>query len=139
MTKPHSFLSRLQQSVLPLELAQDVYSHSTADPERAKLAGMLLTVLFSRGEPLPVHYLEPGQIGRNFVDFVLEIIEKPVQKRHHDLSDVYIGMMLSYNLQFADLESNIFIERPDRPRGSTAARSSPCRSWLRPPSVPAAR
>ena len=71
----------------------------------------LLTVIFSRGEPLPVHYLEPGQIGSNFVDFVLEVIEKPVQKRSHDLSDVFIGMMLSYNLQFQDNTSNVFIDR----------------------------
>ena len=71
----------------------------------------LLTVIFSRGEPLPVHCLEPGQIGSNFVDFVLEVIEKPVQKRSHDLSDVFIGMMLSYNLQFQDNTSNVFIDR----------------------------
>ena len=70
-----------------------------------------MTVIFSRGEPLPVHYLEPGQIGSNFVDFVLEVIEKPVQKRSHDLSDVFIGMMLSYNLQFQDNTSNVFIDR----------------------------
>ena len=108
---PVTVINRLLISVLPLELAQDVYSFSTTDHERAKLAAMLLTVLFSRGEPLPVQYLEPGQIGRNFVDFVLEIIEKPVQKRQHDLSDVYIGMMVSYNLQFGDLASNVFMDR----------------------------
>ena len=45
------------------------------------------------------------------MDFVLEVIEKPVQKRSHDLSDVFIGMMLSYNLQFQDNTSNVFIDR----------------------------
>ena len=45
------------------------------------------------------------------MDFVLEVIEKPVQKRSQDLSDIYIGMMLSYNLQFQDDGSNIFIDR----------------------------
>jgi len=108
---PVTVINRLLISVLPLELAQDVYTYSGSDHERAKMAGALLTVIFSRGEPLPVHYLEPGQIGSNFVDFVLEVIEKPVQKRSHDLSDVFIGMMLSYNLQFQDNTSNVFIDR----------------------------
>ena len=132
---PVTVINRLLISVLPLELAQDVYTYSGSDHERAKMAGALLTVLFSRGEPLPVQYLEPGQIGRNceslpplipaassfkssfkcilfsVVDFVLEVIEKPVQKRSQDLSDIYIGMMLSYNLQFQDDGSNIFIDR----------------------------
>ena len=62
---PVTVINRLLISVLPLELAQDVYTYSGSDHERAKMAGALLTVLFSRGEPLPVQYLEPGQIGRN--------------------------------------------------------------------------
>ena len=62
---PVTVINRLLISVLPLELAQDVYTYSGSDHERAKMAGALRTVLFSRGEPLPVQYLEPGQIGRN--------------------------------------------------------------------------
>ena len=34
---------------------------------------LLLTAIFSRGEPMPVHYFE--QLGSNFVSFVLDYIE----------------------------------------------------------------
>ena len=38
-------INRLLISVLPLELAQDVYTYSGSDHERAKMAGALLTGL----------------------------------------------------------------------------------------------
>merc|ERR1712200_168774 len=60
-------------SVLPLELVQDIYQ--TKDIERLRSDGLLLTVILSTGEPMPVHYHD--QIGRTFVDYLLDYIEDP--------------------------------------------------------------
>ena len=119
---PSSVISLMLNSVLPLELAQDLYAHTPitssankrkGDFERARLTALLLTVIFSRGEPMPVQYSDQGQLGRNFVDFVLEMIEQSALSRTDDVSDVFIGLMLSFNLQFHeyDVENNFFIER----------------------------
>ena len=43
---PVTVINRLLISVLPLELAQDVYTYSGSDHERAKMAGALLTGYF---------------------------------------------------------------------------------------------
>ena len=119
---PSSLISLMLNSVLPLELAQDLYAHTPmsqgsnkrkGDFERVRLTGLLLTVIFSRGEPMPVQYSDQGQLGRNFVDYILEMIEQSALSRTDDVSDVFIGLMLSFNLQFNeyDVENNFFIER----------------------------
>ena len=82
---PSSLISLMLNSVLPLEFAQDLYAHTPmsqgsnkrkGDFERVRLTGLLLTVIFSRGEPMPVQYSDQGQLGRNFVDYILEMIEQ---------------------------------------------------------------
>lgn len=119
---PSFVISLMLNSVLPLELAQDLYAHTPmtsggdkrkGDFERVRLSALLLTVIFSRGEPMPIQYSDSGQLGRNFVDFVLEMIEQSSLSRTNDVSDVFIGLMLSFNLQFSeqDVQSNFFIER----------------------------
>merc|ERR1719273_1151804 len=62
---------------------------------------------------MPVQYSENGALGRNFVDFVLEMIEQSALSRTDDVSDIFIGLLLSFNLQFdeKDVENNFFIER----------------------------
>ena len=119
---PSFVISLLLNSVLPLELAQDLFAHTPmhsggnkrkGDFERVRLTAILLTVIFSRGEPMPVQYSDNGALGRNFVDFVLDIIEQSALSRTDDVSDIFIGLMLSFNLQFPehDVENNFFIER----------------------------
>ena len=44
-----------------------------SNPYRMRHCALLLTAIFSRGEPMPVHYFE--QLGSNFVSFVLDYIE----------------------------------------------------------------
>ena len=50
---------------------------------------------------MPVHYF--NQLGESFVYYLLEHIENPLTREHErDIVDVFIGLMLSYNLQFKD-------------------------------------
>ena len=57
-------INRLLISVLPLELAQDVYTYSGSDHERAKMAGALLTGYFV---PLfSIDILETGILGKHY-------------------------------------------------------------------------
>ena len=48
-------------------------SFDTQKTHRMRHCALLLTAIFSRGEPMPVHYFE--QLGSNFVSFVLDYIE----------------------------------------------------------------
>uniref|UniRef100_A0A0K2V8L6 SH3 domain-containing protein n=1 Tax=Lepeophtheirus salmonis TaxID=72036 RepID=A0A0K2V8L6_LEPSM len=97
-------------SVLPLELAQDMFQN-LGDIVRLRHAALLLTVIFSTGEAMPVQYFD--QLGTEFVQFVLEQIESPESFEHEkEMSDVFVGLLLSYNLQFSKEASsrNILME-----------------------------
>lgn len=112
-------ISLMLSSVLPLELAQDVFQ--AKEVERLRHNGLLLTVIFSRGEPMPVHYFE--QLGRNFVDFLLDFIEEPPSREHEmEVVDVFMGLLLSYNLQFNEISSNMMI--------NTLARRSSAKTFM---------
>ncbi len=67
-------VSLLLSSVLPLELAQDLFQN-TEKVTRLRMCALLLTVIFSRGEPMPVQYFD--QLGATFVNFLLDYIEAP--------------------------------------------------------------
>lgn len=77
------------------------------------MCGLLLTAVFSRGEPMPVQHFE--QLGPAFVDFLLDLVEAPgpvgEQTGGGDVGDVFIGLAMSYNLQFADVASNVLVAR----------------------------
>ena len=77
--------------------------------ERLRSDGLMLTVILSSGEPMPVHYFD--QIGRTFVDYLLDFIEDPPSRQFEvEVCDVYIGVLLAYNLQFNDISSNTMIQ-----------------------------
>lgn len=62
-----------------------------------------------KGEPLPVHYFD--QIGRTFVDYLIDYIEEPPSREFEvEVSDVFIGVLLAYNLQFRDIRDNVLIQ-----------------------------
>lgn len=83
------------------------------DVERLRSDGLMLTVILSSGEGMPVHYYD--QIGRTFVDYLLDYIEEP-PSRHFEVEvcDVFIGVLLAYNLQFRDISSNTMIQTLSR-------------------------
>ena len=100
-------ISLLLNSVLPLELAQDLYENTTS-VNRLRHCALLLTVVFSTGEPMPVHYF--NQLGANFINFLLDYIEAPpTQDSGHEIPDVFAGLALSYNLQFPDVSTNVLV------------------------------
>ncbi len=58
---------------------------------------------------MPVHYF--NQLGDAFVYYLLENIENPLSREHErDVCDVFIGLLLSYNLQFKDKASNVTVK-----------------------------
>jgi hypothetical protein len=61
-------------SVLPLELVHDLYHHMD-HLARTRAVSLLLTMIFSRGEPMPVHFYD--QLGDKLVNFLLDYIEDP--------------------------------------------------------------
>jgi len=98
-------------SVLPLELVQDIYQ--TKDIERLRSDGLLLTVILSTGEPMPVHYQD--QMGSTFVDYLLDYIEEPPSREFEvEVCDCFIGVLLAFNLQFKDANSNVLVDTLSR-------------------------
>ena len=60
-------------------------------------------------QQMPVHYF--NQLGDAFVYYLLENIENPLSREHErDVCDVFIGLLLSYNLQFKDKASNVTVK-----------------------------
>eukprot|EP00095_Tigriopus_kingsejongensis_P003296 snap_masked-scaffold355_size198070-processed-gene-0.1 protein:Tk03296 transcript:snap_masked-scaffold355_size198070-processed-gene-0.1-mRNA-1 annotation:"nck-interacting protein with sh3 domain isoform x1" len=100
-------ISLMLSSVLPLELAQELFQYTENVP-RLRHCALLLTIIFSRGEPMPVHYFT--QMGSTFVLFLLDYIEAPpTTDLDHEIPDVFIGLALSYNLQFHDIHTNVMV------------------------------
>ncbi len=84
-------ISLMLSSVLPLELAQDLFQN-TDSVRRLRMCGLLLTVVFSRGEPMPVQYFE--QLGPGFANFLLDYIEAPPDSDgDHEVPDVFVGLV----------------------------------------------
>ena len=73
----------------------------------------MLTVILSSGEPMPVHYYD--QIGGTFVDYLLDFIEDPPNRQFEvEVCDVFIGVLLAYNLQLKDISNNTLIDTLSR-------------------------
>ena len=100
-------ISLMLTSVLPLEVAQDMFENSH-DMERLKHSSVILTILFSQGEATPVHYLEQ-QLGASLVNFLLNKVETEVES-DEALADCFMGLIASYNLQFMQTKDNIVLK-----------------------------
>ena len=62
---------------------------------------------------MPVHYHD--QIGRTFVDYLLDYIEDPPSREFEvEVCDVFIGVLLAFNLQFKDANSNVLVDTLSR-------------------------
>ena len=58
---------------------------------------------------MPVHYFD--QIGRSFVDYLIDYIEDPPSRDFEvEVCDAFIGVLLAFNLQFRDVYSNVMID-----------------------------
>ena len=101
-------ISLMLNSVLPLEVAQDMFENPE-DVERLKHSAVILTILFSQGEATPIHYLEQ-QLGASLINFILGKIEtSSSQDSEDELADCFMGLLASYNLQFPRPEDNIVL------------------------------
>ena len=104
-----NIVSLMLVSVLPLELAQDMFDNSE-DAERLKHCCVLLTVLFSLGEAVPIHYKEK-QLGGSLVTFLLGKVEQSSElEPEEDLADTFMGLLASYNLQFGQSCDNLVLQ-----------------------------
>jgi hypothetical protein len=102
-------ISLMLTSVLPLEVAQDMFENGE-DVERLKHSAVILTILFSQGEATPIHYLE-RQLGSSLINFVLHMIETPPEEdTEEEIADSFIGLLASYNLQFGRTEDNVVLK-----------------------------
>ncbi|KZC14233.1 PREDICTED: NCK-interacting protein with SH3 domain isoform X2 [Dufourea novaeangliae] len=96
-------LTIMLNSVLPMELARDMRSNPR-NVTKLNYSSLLLTMIFSMGEPMPVTHLE--QLGPDFIAFALDLIENPPDMDLEDqISDLFVNLLLSYNLQFINSEN----------------------------------
>ncbi|CAK9814803.1 NCK-interacting protein with SH3 domain [Anthophora plagiata] len=96
-------LTIMLNSVLPMELARDMRSNPR-NVTKLNYSSLLLTMIFSMGEPMPVTHLE--QLGPDFIAFILDLIENPPDMDLEDqIPDLFVNLILSYNLQFTNTEN----------------------------------
>ncbi|XP_058802067.1 NCK-interacting protein with SH3 domain isoform X2 [Phymastichus coffea] len=95
------------ESILPMELARDMKTNSR-NVAKLNYSSLLLTMIFSMSEPIPITHFE--QLGAEFISFLLDLIENPPDTDLDDqIPDLFVNLILSYNLQFRDSE-NVVME-----------------------------
>lgn len=97
----------LLNSVLPMELIQDMLSNPKNVDLLQSLANML-TIIFSIGRKLPVNHQE--HLRSEFISFIINLIENPLDNEFQEIMDDLIYLILSFNLQFTDADDNVVIE-----------------------------
>ncbi|XP_034951064.1 NCK-interacting protein with SH3 domain [Chelonus insularis] len=104
-------------SILPMELARDMTSNPRNVP-KLNYSSLLLTMIFSMGEPMPITHLE--QLGPDFISFLLESIEEPPDTDLEDqIPDLFTNLILSYNLQFVTSENIVINALKERTTAKT--------------------
>ncbi|KAL0271998.1 UNVERIFIED_CONTAM: hypothetical protein PYX00_005141 [Menopon gallinae] len=95
-------------SVLPMELARDMKANSRNIP-KLNYSALLLTMIFSMGEAMPITHLE--HLGPDFINFIFNHIENPPDTDVDDqIPDLFVTLILSYNLQFRSINDNILLK-----------------------------
>ncbi|XP_050310119.1 NCK-interacting protein with SH3 domain [Anthonomus grandis grandis] len=97
-------ISIMLNSVLPGELARDMMANPRNIP-KLNYSSLLLTMVFSMGESMPVTNLE--YLGQNFLAFILDNIESPPDTDlDEQIPDLFLNLIISFNLQFDDENTN---------------------------------
>ncbi|KAK2587861.1 hypothetical protein KPH14_003958 [Odynerus spinipes] len=105
-------LTIMLNSVLPMELARDMRSNPR-NVQKLNYSSLLLSMIFSMGEPMPVTHWE--QLGTEFVSFLLDLIENPPDSDLEDqIPDLFVNLILSYNLQFTTSENPLISALKER-------------------------
>ncbi|XP_059505528.1 NCK-interacting protein with SH3 domain-like isoform X4 [Stegostoma tigrinum] len=102
-----AIISTLANSVLPMELARDMQT-DTKEHQKLCYSALLLTMIFSMGEPLPYHHYE--HLNSTFIQFLLDVIEEGLSSDSTDqLPDLFTNVLLSFNLHILVPTSNIIM------------------------------
>ncbi|NXO00229.1 SPN90 protein, partial [Rhinopomastus cyanomelas] len=100
-------ISTLVNSVLPMELARDMQTH-TQDHQKMCYSALVLAMMFSMGEPLPYHHYE--HLNSQFVQFLLDVIEDGLPSDTTDqLPDLFINVLLAFNLHIPVPEHSVIM------------------------------
>ncbi|KAM5147883.1 NCK-interacting protein with SH3 domain [Mantella aurantiaca] len=103
-----SIISSLVNSVLPMELARDMQTH-TQEHQKMCYSALVLSMIFSMGEPLPYHHY--GHLNSQFIQFLLDVIEDGLPSDiTEQLPDLFINVLLAFNLHIAVPESNVIMK-----------------------------
>ncbi|XP_031815523.1 NCK-interacting protein with SH3 domain [Sarcophilus harrisii] len=100
-------ISTLVTSILPMELARDMQT-DTQDHQKMCYSALVLTMVFSMGEPLPYHHYE--HLSAHFVQFLLDVVEDGLPSDTTDqLPDLFVNLLLAFNLHMPDPENNVIM------------------------------
>ncbi|NXL74929.1 SPN90 protein, partial [Leptocoma aspasia] len=100
-------ISTLVNSVLPMELARDMQTH-TQDHQKMCYSALVLAMMFSMGEPLPYHHYE--HLNSQFVQFLLDVIEDGLPSDATDqLPDLFVNVLLAFNLHIPVPEHSVIM------------------------------
>ncbi|XP_062441731.1 NCK-interacting protein with SH3 domain isoform X1 [Rhea pennata] len=102
-----AIISTLVNSVLPMELARDMQTH-TQDHQKMCYSALVLAMIFSMGEPLPYHHYE--HLNSQFVQFLLDVIEDGLPSDTTDqLPDLFVNVLLAFNLHIPVPEHSVIM------------------------------
>nr|XP_053625438.1 NCK-interacting protein with SH3 domain isoform X2 [Plodia interpunctella] len=100
-------LATLALSALPAEIARDMRDNPRA-VSRLSHSALLLSMVLSMGDKLPITHFE--QLGVEFAQFLLELIEDPPETDvDEQIPDLFLTLLLAYNLQFETMADNILL------------------------------
>ncbi|XP_050409446.1 NCK-interacting protein with SH3 domain [Patella vulgata] len=101
-------ITMLLCSVLPLELAHDITNKSD-EVQRLSYASLVLSMIFSTGEPIPTNLHE--HLNGDFISFILSLIENPPTDEHEDqATDLLVSLILAYNLHMETAGKNLVMD-----------------------------
>ncbi|XP_062977428.1 NCK-interacting protein with SH3 domain [Elgaria multicarinata webbii] len=102
-----AIISALVNSVLPMELARDMQTH-TQDHQKMCYSALVLAMIFCMGEPLPYHHYE--HLNSQFVQFLFDVIEDGLPSdTTEQLPDLFINVLLAFNLHIPVPEHNVIM------------------------------
>ncbi|XP_073447939.1 NCK-interacting protein with SH3 domain [Aquarana catesbeiana] len=103
-----SIISSLVNCVLPMELARDMQTH-TQEHQKMCYSALVLSMIFSMGEPLPYHHYE--HLNSQFIQFLLDVIEDGLPSdTTEQLPDLFINVLLAFNLHIAVPANNVIMK-----------------------------
>ncbi|XP_075039700.1 NCK-interacting protein with SH3 domain [Mixophyes fleayi] len=103
-----SIISSLVNSLLPMELARDMQTH-TQEHQKMCYSALVLSMIFSMGEPLPYHHYE--HLNSQFVQFLLDVIEDGLPSdTTEQLPDLFLNVLLAFNLHIAVPANNVIMK-----------------------------